>query len=457
MSPQEPPRTGFAFGRNRALGGLSLLLCAVFLTGGSSWSGEPGLAWLRAWAAVSAIAGLWAIRTHHLQHYRWLWLLAAGAFALPLLQLVPLPYGWWSVLPGRAVIVAADAAMGLGPMARPMSMVPDATFNALTALLIPLSVLVLTVQLDERQQRIVLIVLLALAATSGILGIVQSLGIDAVLYDQSMAPAGLFANRNHGGVLLAMLIPMGVAALLLKRSPAPQWLNGLLTFSLVGLTLPLVLVAGSRSGLVLAIAGLLSTPWLVAATQIQEPKRRRRWLVMLTAGVLVALVVTALAMLSARDLTLSRMLRLDNDLRWPLWQSILDSLPAYWPWGSGLGSFAQAYQVVEPDSLLRPDFSNHAHNDWLELVFTGGLPAALLAAAAIGAVIKAVIAAQQAHGSQAVFARLGAIMVGLLMLGSLTDYPARTPILLAVLALASVWASAAQGFVHNSPLTAQGD
>ncbi len=36
----------------------------------------------------------------------------------------------------------------------------------------------------------------------------------------------------------------------------------------------------------------------------------------------------------------------------------------------------------EPDALLRADYANHAHNDWLEVALTGGLPALLILAAA---------------------------------------------------------------------------
>src|SRR3546814_13881846 len=55
----------------------------------------------------------------------------------------------------------------------------------------------------------------------------------------------------------------------------------------------------------------------------------------------------------------------------------------YWTAGSGFGSFAGAYKMFEPDNLLQEADFNHAHNDWAEVIITGGLPFALILAAAI--------------------------------------------------------------------------
>jgi O-antigen ligase len=116
---------------------------------------------------------------------------------------------------------------------------------------------------------------------------------------------------------------------------------------------------------------------------------------------------------------------------------------AFWPWGSGLGSFEKIYQVFEPAHLLAPSYMNHAHNDWLELILTGGLPSLVLVA--LGVLIWLSCAVKLVFGRAAdplsPLRKAGLVIVLILALASLTDYPLRTPALSCLLVLASVWAA----------------
>ena len=56
-----------------------------------------------------------------------------------------------------------------------------------------------------------------------------------------------------------------------------------------------------------------------------------------------------------------------------------------------MGAFEKVFQANEPDALLGPVFLNHAHNDWLEAVITGGLPAAALLVIAVGGTLYAAL------------------------------------------------------------------
>jgi O-antigen ligase len=146
-------------------------------------------------------------------------------------------------------------------------------------------------------------------------------------------------------------------------------------------------------------------------------------------------------------------MRLENqmeDLRWPVWQSILDMLPHYLPWGSGVGSYVEAYQVLEPDNLLRRTFSNHAHNEALETLFTAGIPGAALVVLASVFLAVAAWRGLRSSGDAALFKRSGIVAIILLAIASLSDYPVRTPILSAVFVLAAIWASASQSLFHKS-------
>jgi O-antigen ligase len=120
---------------------------------------------------------------------------------------------------------------------------------------------------------------------------------------------------------------------------------------------------------------------------------------------------------------------------------VLDLVWRYFPVGSGAGSFAEVYQVAEPDVLLGPTYLNHAHNDWLETVMTLGLPGALLLIAGLAAFAAGARRAWAGADMADPLRRLGTAMVLILGIASIGDYPLRTPILAAIFALGCVWMS----------------
>src|SRR3546814_2764621 len=105
-------------------------------------------------------------------------------------------------------------------------------------------------------------------------------------------------------------------------------------------------------------------------------------------------------------------------------------IETYWIAGSGFGSFAGAYKMFEPDNLLQDAYFNHAHNDWAEVIITGGLPFALILAAAILWFVRTFAACGvrnlvKGHRGDI---RLPALMA-VVVLGttSLIEYPLRIP------------------------------
>ena len=115
-------------------------------------------------------------------------------------------------------------------------------------------------------------------------------------------------------------------------------------------------------------------------------------------------------------------------------------LVAYFPIGSGIGSFESAFRIFEPDELLGPNYINMAHNDILQLAIEGGLVSLLLLLVTISLIVIAAVKAGQKlpeNKSKAFWAALfGSIAV--LLLSSAFDYPLRTPLLQALLAIAVV-------------------
>ena len=427
-----------------------VFMFAVFFAGGSSWSDEPHLILLRPLALVVAAIGLWSLRLEHIRQLWAVWLIYSLAVLLTASHLVPLPYDWWSNLPGRQVIVDIDKAVGLGQISRPLSMSPEATMNALLSLSVPFAVLVLASQFDGVRQRRALGVVLLLSFTSASVGLLQATGADIVLYSRQATQdvAGLFVNRNHQAALLALIFPMAAVAISAGVGMGlPRKIEAFVGASMCLVVVPLVLVTGSRTGLLVAgvslvlifafgllpLARVAITPWV------------RYSVTFASVGALVWATIWA-----SRDVAFMRLEDQAEDLRWPVWQSIVDMLPHYLPWGTGVGSYAEAYQVLEPDNLLRPTFSNHAHNEALEILFTAGIPGAALVLLALVFLAAAAWRSLRASGDAALFKRLGILLIILLAMASISDYPLRTPILSAVFVLAAIWASASQSLFNKS-------
>ena len=124
-------------------------LLIIFLLGGSARGDVAALPLLRPLAVVMLAAALFAARPAFYRRNRMVLSLLAGVFALPLLQLVPLPPDVWQGLPHRALVAQIDAWSGIGNIWRPLSLTPAATWNAFWSLFVPASLLVLVLQLSR--------------------------------------------------------------------------------------------------------------------------------------------------------------------------------------------------------------------------------------------------------------------------------------------------------------------
>ena len=67
-----------------------------------------------------------------------------------------------------------------------------------------------------------------------------------------------------------------------------------------------------------------------------------------------------------------------EDSRWPIYSATLDGIGEFFPLGSGIGTFPEVFRRFQPGDV--PLFVNHAHNDYLEWLFEGGLFAGALVA-----------------------------------------------------------------------------
>ncbi|WP_147417654.1 O-antigen ligase family protein [Sphingomonas cavernae] len=408
---------------------------------------------LRPVAVLACGFALLTLRSEHVANYRGVFAVLAVVFMLLVVELVPLPFALWSALPGREIVVEVDRLTGAGELWRPISMVPSATWNALYALFIPSAVVLLAAQLRREERFQILPIVIGLGAVSGVVGLLQVAGgSEGPLYFYRItnrdSAVGLFSNRNHAAVLLAVTFPMlavyaSSGAKTIEQARFRAWVAMVIGVVL----LPLILVTGSRAGMVVAIVGIAAAAFLYRKPTFDRPAKRKIRRVNL-AYVLGGFVVVGLALLFAlfsRAKALERLLAPDQveDLRFKIWGPIVEMMWKYFPVGSGIGTFSEVYQVDEPFSLLSPTYVNHAHNDWLELAMTGGVPALLVLLVVVcGFAIWSLSAWRTAglqEGRDGKYARLASVILFILALSSLGDYPLRIPSLSALGALCAIW------------------
>jgi len=444
---------------------LCLLLVVAFLLGGGSRADISSLIALRPMAVLALGYGLSGLKLSHIKAHRFVCGMALAILALPALYLAPLPPALWGSLPGRDLVTAIDQAAGLGHVWRPMSLAPDATLNALEALLLPLAALVLGIQLEVPERQRLVAVMLVLGGISAGLGLAQvHNGANHSLYFYKVTndgkAVGLFANRNHQAFLLAALLPILAVWVNSNSENVSNSDRHRASFSmLIGLlaglaSLPLILITGSRAGLLLAAAALVLLPMFFRQWTVRSPvtdsRSARDFRVRAKSALpyaigLFSLSLVALTVWLGRAAAWQRLFASapGEDMRFLIIPTMWTMIRTYFPFGAGMGSFEQVYKVHEPDSLLAPAYMNHAHNDWLELILTGGMPAlALLLLAIIAFFLRArrLYALRHEANAEWRLAMLGLIELLLAALASFGDYPLRVPSLSCFFVVAVLWA-----------------
>lgn len=429
---------------------LVMFVVLTFVCGGASRADVLPLLVLRPSSIVACGWGLWAMPAHLFRQYRTLWWLAAATMILVAVQLVPLPPGVWPMLPGRTLVVAVDRAAALEAVWRPVSSTPDLTWNSLFALTTPLATLFMIVSLPRDWSERLCAVLIAIGLASGLLGILQLIGT----VDESLSYAtrnagsatGLFANRNHSATFLACLFP--VLAVFAAGGRRPHQIVAVAGAIILA---PLIVATGSRAGILLGGLAIV-----LAALLLLDDRRRRvpeglsprlRWAVP-AFGIATLLILAAVALLVRAD-TWNRLLQSGGttEKRLQAWPVVMRLARDQMPLGSGFGSFDAVFRAGEPAALLSPTYFNHAHNDWLELWLTGGIPVVALLAAGLvawGVAARRVWARNANPRVEGRLARAGSVVLLMLALASMVDYPLRTPSISMFAAIAVAWLAIGQ-------------
>ena len=212
--------------------------------------------------------------------------------------------------------------------------------------------------------------------------------------------SGPFVNPDHFAGWLEISIPFALALLLLGGHRIRQALPGAsqpdpghglekrLAATGGALLLWVLLGAGaylthSRGGMIAIVASTFVFVVLRAAAPYAYSKSLRRGLVDGVGSALVGLVFIVIAV--GRE-PLLRFLALDprevgEDQRVWTWQISVEAWKRFPVVGSGLGTFREAFRLVQPREF--GGLLEQAHQDGLQLLVTGGVVGALLGSAAV--------------------------------------------------------------------------
>lgn len=435
-------------------------MAILWMGGGASRPDVLGQALVRFTATCTlVIALLWGPRPSW-TGARAVAVLLIATILLVLLQMVPLPPSVWMTFPGRDIF-ASLPAMGVAPSWRPLAMVPGATANAFFSLIVPFSVFVLLLMIRVHERALIVSFCLVLIAASAFWALMQFAGNGFSNPFVNQTPgqvSGNFANRNHLALFLALgclLAPVWTFAG--KQVTVMRAVGGI---GLLTLFILLILATGSRAGLVLGVLALVVALFQVRRSLIHLARRLPRWgLPAILFGLVAVITLAILISLKAdRAVAIDRLMdvELGDDMRHRALPTILSMLRSYFPIGTGFGSFDPIFRIHEPETLLKLTYFNHAHNDYLEIVLNGGIAGALLLVAAIGWWLVSSVRVWRATSlAEGRMGRLGSAMLLLIFIASAFDYPARTPMIMAIIVIAAMWLAWAGADARQSPLPDQ--
>lgn len=439
---------------------LSTLLISLLVAGGASRGDAIGQVVVRAVAwtclAIVVIFG----RRSSAAGGRTIFVFMIAALSLIVVQLIPLPPGWWQALPGRHDFAVADEFAGAASW-RPIAIVPSTALNAAASLIVPFATLILVSRLRPAEDRVLLTILLGIAVAAMIAGLLQFAGVSLVnpFVNGGDAVDGPFANRNHYALFLAVGCLFALVWGFADRK-RPGW-RALIAVCLVMLFVLTILASGSRSGVlvgVLAIGVGLS----IVARDVRQMLARYTRTLRIGAIAIVAVMALGLIVISFgadRAVSINRALSLDfaHDMRGRSFATVMAIAREYFPVGYGWGGFDPIFRLHEPFGLLKPTYFNRAHNDVLEVTLEAGLPGVLLlVAAAIWWTRASIRAWRVESANDRVLPRLGSIILLLLAVASLSDYPVRTPIMMAVAVIAAAWLDNRRDVTGRSALPNEG-
>jgi O-antigen ligase len=420
----------------------AVFLVFAILLGGASGPGAGSVvnAFLQILALVLILYALWVGRKGQFPgEAKPLFWLAGLYLAAVLVSLIPLPPGLWQTLPGRETAARGLALIGLGSASLPHSLDPQSTLASLPWMLPPLAAFLLVLEAPLKARRIVVGGILGASILSVALGAAQLLSGPGALRPYEItnfgSPVGLFANANHLATLLLCSLPFAgyLAARAVQRRNKAKRASGVALGTMTGLFLVIGIgIIGSMAGYGLLVVILAAT--LLIYRRAAVGSLSKAWVG--GAAVLFALFLGVALAGPLQEQALTGKLSDQRTSRKVMAATTIEAIKDTFPAGTGLGTMPRVYRTYEDQFAVGVETVNHTHNDYLEFVLELGVAGLLLI---LGFIIW------WAHRSVRVWrssfeggdiARAGSVVVLVVLLHSIVDYPVRTSAIAVLVATA---------------------
>lgn len=424
-------RNPFSTNRPQSLYAALILLSVAMLFGGASRY-EVGTTIVARMTALGVLVYIfWRRHGSSLRIGRSELIFWIALFALPLIQLIPLPWSTWTALPGRGLARDVFVALGDTPWMT-ISLSPSRTLDFLLALFVPFTAYLVGTHLDFPARAVLLRTMLVFALVDAVLGLVQlSTGPQGGFYLYSItnddSSVGLFSNSNHLGLFLSGSIVIALA-----------WLGDSMTVSgriiapaaiACGLAICVLLfgIAGtaSRAAAVFSVIAIVGGLLMLPLERIGLSKRY-----VFGGSAVVALLLAAGLGLLLSGRVMSDRFQIDNAAdRLSLIPQYVQAARDFFPFGSGLGSFEPVFKSYEKASQLNFGYWNQAHEDYLQVAIEAGLAGvALIVAFLLWYVVRVIGIFRGGDESSRVRRQqvTAALFLLLVLLHSIIDYPMRT-------------------------------
>ncbi|MEP9389873.1 O-antigen ligase family protein [Mesorhizobium sp. KR9-304] len=381
---------------------LGSVLFLALLIGGGTASGLYTDTIIEILAVVAAAVALSAPSEHKIDR-RAFWLLLA-ILALALLQLVPLPAALLE--PFRPELLAVDVGEAGGPSPfQFISLGIGRTSECLVYFAAAAAFFLGVSKLRPEQVYGLLPFFFMGVICNALAGAIQyslseNVSIDGLL--PFTISVGLFANVNHFSSLLFITIPF-VVYYGLFRGHLFSGIAGL------GALLLLLLAAGSRAGVLIGLAITLISVFFLAS------RSRASATTMLT--LFLAMSVYSIGAWSKIDAA-----ALDPEFgRREFAETTIAGIKDNWLFGIGFGNFQKGYQIYEREEMIFSQYVNHAHNEYLEAIFEGGVIAGLAILFYL-----VVLAVSVFGGGKNTYQKAALLSIIFILVHSFVDYPLRT-------------------------------
>ncbi len=424
---------------------LFFLCCLVWVAaaifGGATQRGYSGDVFIQLLCVPLLIAAVWPALSDgdpNRHKARLALILCAATAAVTLIQVFPLPFQVWGDGGGLIPVEPGSGVKPDWPGWNRFSLTPEATWAAAVSLIVPISIFGAVMQLGFRQRQVLVKLLLGIGALSlalGFIQIAQGQKSSFRFYDITNIneAVGFFANRNHFATLLSITLLLAgaqftsAAEASSMRGPNSRsylWVVAAAAFFIA--LLAGIAVARSRAEIILAtiaLSGVIAIMWRGSGERSGRRRAKRFSIAAIVFGVLFVAQFGSVGILTRLEGESAEDIR--SAFNRTTWETVLKTQP----FGTGLGSFVPVYATVEKREHIFPEYANRAHDDFVELLLETGIIGFVLFLGFLVWFVRRSYYTWTRTGrdpSHVALERSATIVIVMILMHSLVDYPLRT-------------------------------